>query len=191
MKIISIQGSPRKSGNTATVLGWAEEELSAKGHQIQRFNVAEMNIKGCVECFRCKSSRLEDLCALKDDGQTILKQILAADAIILASPLFCWEFSSQIKPLIDRLFCMVTEYSDESHVSLIEGKRLSLLVTAAGPIEENADLIIQAFRRLAGYLKTPIAGQLVVPNCGNPEDLGEEAKKQAVALAHAIIHGGD
>ena len=188
MKITSVLGSPRpKKGNTAKVLGWVEEELRAKGHNVDRINIIDKKVNGCKECYTCQGIPDEPGCPQKDDAKEIFEQIIASDIILMASPLFCWGFSSQIKPLIDRYFCLVTGYGTPKWKSLIEGKRAGLLVTCAGPIEENADLIVQMYQRLMEYAKIGTAESLVIPFTTTPEAMGDEIKGQAVKFAHKLL----
>ena len=188
MRIVSVQGSPRpKKGNTAKVLGWVEEELRLKGHFVDHINMTDKKVNGCKECYTCQGIPDEPGCPQEDDAKEVFEQLIASDVILLASPLFCWDFSSQIKPLIDRCFCLVTDYGTPKWKSLLEGKRAGLLVTCAGPIEGNADLVSEMFNRLMQYTKCKVAGTLVIPFATTPDAMGEEIKAQAVKFAHKFI----
>lgn len=187
MKVISILGSPRKKGNTAKALSWVEEELRARGHEVEHVDIVDHDIHGCVECYYCQSNPGQAGCAQKDDANPLFERMAAADAVVYASPLFCWEFSGQIKPFIDRHFCLSSGYGGPNHRSMVEGRRAALVVTAGGPIEGNADLIMTAFERMAGYLKMPVAGQLVIPFCTTPAEMGDHARAQTQALVAQIV----
>jgi multimeric flavodoxin WrbA len=188
MRIVSVLGSPRpKKGNTAKVLGWVEEQLKVNGHFVDRVNIIDKKMNGCKECYTCQGIPDEPGCPQEDDAKEIFQQLIASDLILLASPLFCWGFSSQIKPLIDRCFCLVTGYGTPKWKSLLEGKRAGLLVTCAGPIEENADLVVEMFNRLMEYTKCSVPGTLVIPFATTPDAMGEEIKAQAVKFAHKFL----
>ena len=188
MKITSVLGSPRpKTGNTAKVLGWVEEELRANGNQVDRINMTDKKMNGCKECYTCQGIPDEPGCPQEDDAKEIFERLMASDVMLLASPLFCWGFSSQIKPLIDRCFCLVTDYGTPKWKSLLEGKRAGLLVTCAGPIEDNAELVVEMFNRLMNYTKCSVAGSLVIPFTTTPDSMGEEIKVQAVKFAHKFM----
>lgn len=187
MKVMTILGSPRKGGNTATVLDWVEDELRANHHVVDRANMVDYRVQGCMECYRCQGVSDEPGCSHDDDGNALFKRMISADVILIASPLFCWGFSSQIKPLIDRCYCLVTGYNDGRPNSLIENKRAVLLVTAAGPIEGNADLISETFRRFCDYLRCDFTAQLVVPFCSTRDALGEDVQARAKELAAKIM----
>ena len=118
MKIITILGSPRKKGNTAKVLSMFEGKVE-KNHEVERINITQYKVGGCLGCYKCKEKKDEPGCVQKDDALTIFEKMIQADAIVYASPLYCWSFTSQIKPLIDRHFCLVSGDGTPDQDSLI------------------------------------------------------------------------
>ena len=176
MKVITLLGSPRKKGNTATTLGWFEEALKAQGHNIERVNIVDFEVKGCLGCGKCEGITDKPGCVQKDDVMGIFERMMSADAVVYSSPLYCWGFSSQMKALIDRHFCMVKGYGTPEYKSFAEGKLTSLLVTCAGPVENNADIIQVLFDRLNDYGKTKVVGKYIIPSCTTPDSMDHEAK---------------
>ncbi len=179
MKILSLLGSARSKGNTATILGWINEELKAQGHDVEQINLAKKNIKGCLGCAKCKENPNEIACIQKDDAEAILQKIIDADAVIFSSPAYFWGFSSWIKALMDRSWSLVTGYHTPDHKSLIEGKKLALLVTGGGLYDNNVEPLFTAFDRLLTFYKADNTGELFIGKCtidGNrPEDAMEKA----------------
>jgi len=176
MKVITLLGSPRKRGNTATALGWLEEAMKAQGHDIDRVNIVDFEVKGCLGCHKCEGITDEPGCVQKDDALGIFERMMSADAVVYASPLYCWGFSSQMKALIDRHFCLVKGYGSPDYKSFAEGKKTALLVTCDGPVENNADIIQVLFDRLNDYAKTKVVGKYIIPSCAAPDAMGHEAK---------------
>jgi len=185
MKIITILGSPRKKGNTAKVLSMFEDKVE-NNHEVERINVTKYNVGGCLGCYKCQESKDEPGCVQKDDALTIFEKMIQADAIVYASPLYCWSFTSQIKPLIDRHFCLVTGAGTTDHDSLISGKPAALLLTCAGPIEGNCDAIQSIFAGFTDYAKLMAKGNFILPFCTKPDDISAEGAKLAGNLAKAI-----
>lgn len=185
MKIITIFGSPRKEGNTAKVLSMFENNVEKK-HEVERINITQYKVGGCLGCLKCQERRDEPGCVQKDDALTIFEKMIQADAIVYASPLYCWSFSSQIKPLIDRHFCLVTGYGTPDHNSLISGKPAALLVTCAGPIEGNCDAIQSIFSGFSDYTKLMAKGNFILPFCTTPDAIGGKGAELAGNLAKAI-----
>lgn len=176
MKVITLLGSPRKRGNTATALGWFEEAMKAQGHDIDRVNIVDFEVKGCLGCHKCEGITDKPGCVQKDDVMGIFERVMSADAVVYASPLYCWGFSSQMKALIDRHFCLVKGYGSSDYKSFAEGKLTALLVTCDGPVEDNADIIQVLFDRLNDYGKTKVVGKYIIPSCAAPDAMGHEAK---------------
>lgn len=185
MKIVTILGSPRKKGNTATVLSMFEDNVG-KNHEVERINITKYKVGGCLGCYKCKEKPNEPGCVQKDDALTIFEKMIQADAIVYASPLYCWSFTSQLKPLIDRQFCLVSGEGSSDHDSLISGKPAALLVTCAGPIEGNCESIQGIFTGLAGYLKFESKGNFILPFCTSPDAIGDKGLELAANISEAI-----
>ena len=185
MKILCIMGSPRKQGNTATVLGWVEEELRAAGHAVEHVDVVDREIDGCTGCNTCKLEPKWPGCVIEDDADALFKMMMEIDLAVLATPLYVWGFPSQLKALLDRAYAL-KKPSEDGAYSLIAGKRLALLVTCAGPYEGNAELLAAPFERIAGFAQAGIAGTLFVTETSVPDMLGEEWRERAIAFAREI-----
>ncbi len=99
MKAVGIYGSPRKGGNTDALLDSALKGIQLKGGNIERVYVRDLKISGCRSCYGCEKT---GICIVKDDMQEIYPLLDEADAVILASPIFFYGVTSQIKSLIDR-----------------------------------------------------------------------------------------
>lgn len=196
MNVLTILGSPRKAGNTATVLDWVETGIRDAGHSVERINLIDCKINGCLELHYgesaggIRSTILSDTTDSInndiDETETILQKIVAADLTLFATPLFCWGFSAQTKMIIERMCSLVTDYGTNNHVSAIENQPMALLVTAAGPINDNADLIPVMFARLVDFAKAKNAGNLIVPLCTTPDKISDEYRTQARDFAKQI-----
>lgn len=185
MKVISILGSARMSGNTATVLGWIEDKLRASGHEVERINVVDYEMSGCTGCNTCKLEAHEPGCIIEDDVDMLLKKMIDAELALFATPLYCWGFTSQLKTLIDRCYSL-KKPGEDGGFSLVDGMRIALLVTCAGPFEGNADALDMPFERIAKFTQTEVAGKLYLTGCTKPEELGADKREQAEAFAAKI-----
>ena len=96
MDVIAFLGSPRKGGNTETLLN---EAIRGTGTDVRVFDLNEMDIRPCQNCGDCEGT---GECTIQDDMQEVALAIKAADRIILASPVFFSGVSAQAKTLIDR-----------------------------------------------------------------------------------------
>jgi len=185
MRIVTILGSPRRKGNTATVLGLFEERV-APDHQVERIDIIDYQVHGCLGCDACQKVVDRPGCRQKDDALAIFDRVLAADVIVYATPLYAWSFSSQLKALIDRHFCLVKWGHGDPAPSLLHGKRAALLVTCADAVENNADLIPIIFERQMQCLQSETIGHYVVPNCTTPEEIGDRGARIAAEMARDI-----
>ncbi len=98
-KIIAIYGSPRRNGNTATLLQKAVEGARDGGAEVEEIVLRDLKMSPCLEIYGCKNA---GECRLKDDFQTARDQILASQGLMLASPVFFYTVSAHTKILMDR-----------------------------------------------------------------------------------------
>ena len=187
MRITTLLGSAKKKGNTATVLGWVEEELKSLGHDVERVYLNSKSIRGCLGCAKCRENPDEIACVQKDDAIDIMEQMISSEVVLFASPIYFWGFSAQIKALIDRGYSLVTNYHKPGHTSLMEGKRIGLLVTGADPYEDNAEGMFTTFDRIVDFLLARKSGELYVGECSVPSELSEEVKDKALELARSLV----
>lgn len=187
MQITTLLGSAKKKGNTATVLGWVEKELETLGHSVERIYLHNKTIRGCMGCAKCRQNPDAIACVQKDDALAILERMMASEAVLYASPVYFWEFTSQIKRLIDRSYALVTNYHQPGHTSLMADTRIGLLATGGGPYENNAEGLFAAFDRIAGFLLARKKGDLYVGGCSVPAELPETVQEQARGLARSLV----
>lgn len=102
MKVIGINGSPRLQGNTELLLQEVYKELNRRGIETETISLAQHPVKGCVACRAC-IERQNKRCIMEDDAfNECLEKIIAADGVILASPVYSAGVTSQMKAFIDR-----------------------------------------------------------------------------------------
>jgi len=99
MKVAAFNGSPRKGGNTESLLWEALRPIEYAGHEVAKFNLNELSIKPCQDCGGCQET---GVCVWKDDMTLIASAIRESDRLILASPVFFFGVSAQAKTMIDR-----------------------------------------------------------------------------------------
>jgi len=99
MKALGIYGSPRKEGNSDLLLDQALQGARSAGAEVASIYVREFRFSGCLECLGCEKT---GVCVVKDEMQDLYPRIQEADVIILATPIFFYGLSSQLKALIDR-----------------------------------------------------------------------------------------
>jgi multimeric flavodoxin WrbA len=99
LKVLGIMGSPRIKGNTDLLLDEALKGAQSQGANVEKIIVANLKIAPCREIYACLK---DGACVIKDDMTDLYPRILAADAVIVASPIFFYTVSAQLMPLISR-----------------------------------------------------------------------------------------
>ena len=95
MKIVSLLGSPRTAGNSATIANHVLKIAGELGAETRSFELNRLNYQGCQACYACKTKL--DRCVLKDDLSEVLAAVSEADAAVLASPVYYGDITSQLK----------------------------------------------------------------------------------------------
>ncbi|HTZ17181.1 MAG TPA: flavodoxin family protein [Dissulfurispiraceae bacterium] len=102
MKVIAFNGSARKQGNTAMLLGLVLEELKNEGIETEMYELAGKKVKGCIACFKCFKNK-DRRCAVRNDAiNECIEKMEGADAILLGSPTYFADLSAGMKALIER-----------------------------------------------------------------------------------------
>lgn len=140
MKVIAINGSPRKNKNTAILLKQALEGAKSRGAQTQLIHLYDLNYKGCISCFACKlkNGKSYGRCAYRDDLTPILNQIEEADAIILGSPIYFGSITGQMTSFLERLMFPFSTYT-QGYKSLFERKILTGFIYTMNVTKERME----------------------------------------------------
>lgn len=102
MKVIAINGSPRKNGNTYGGLKIVCNTLEKEGIETEILQLGGKRYSGCISCGRCRVNR-NSRCAIEDDGMNaILEKMYVADGILIGSPVYFGNVTTEVKALIDR-----------------------------------------------------------------------------------------
>ena len=113
MKMMAFNGSPRKKWNTGTLLEKALEGAASQGAETELIHLYDLNYKGCVSCFACKTrgGKSYGRCAIKDDLAPVLKKAGEADALILGSPIYLGAVSGEMRSFMERLMFPFRPYN--------------------------------------------------------------------------------
>lgn len=124
-KIVILNGSPRKNGNTSTLTAAFKKGAEEAGNTVTEFHLSSMKINGCLGCW-CGGKDPEHPCAQRDDMDKIYPVYKEADVVVLASPLYYWFVSGFLKNAFDRLFAVA-----EGNPGFRNPKKESVLIMAA------------------------------------------------------------
>ncbi len=115
MKVIAINGSPRRTWNTATLLEKALEGAASEGAETEMIHLYDLDFKGCISCFACKlrDGKSYGKCAMQDDLTPVLEKLEDADALILGSPIYLGNSTGEMRSFMERYIFPYLVYSDE------------------------------------------------------------------------------
>jgi multimeric flavodoxin WrbA len=114
MKVMAVNGSPRKKWNTATLLEKALEGAASQGAETELIHLYDLNFKGCRSCFACKTKggKSYGRCVVEDDLAPVLKKVEKTDALILGSPFYLGTVSGEMRSFMERLLFPYLTYTD-------------------------------------------------------------------------------
>jgi multimeric flavodoxin WrbA len=138
MKVIAIVGSPHFKGNTSYLTDVALEELAAQGIETEKIVLGECVVNPCLGHEECGTYTV---CKIKDDAPGIIKKYNHADGVILASPVYFYNVSAQMKAFIDRNFFTFTHGGNK------KARYAGLIAIGGGG---GADETIEALKRFIG-----------------------------------------
>lgn len=181
MRVVVVQGSPRAGGNTARLVGLFAEELArsaapAGNLELEIVDLARRRVEPCLGCRLC-FDRGEAACPRKDDVLTIFRSIAAADALVLASPVYVDDASGLMKNWIDRMAWLC-------HRPSLGGKLSFVVTTAGSAASPHAVGTMAMAARLWGCLGS---GSLSVIAGGTLAHGGQERFRAAAARAAARL----
>jgi len=135
LKTIIINASPRKKWNTAEVLDAARKGAESVGAETEYVNLYDLVFKGCRSCLICKrKDKTKGKCYWRDDLTPLIEKIFEADALIIGSPIYFGQPTSEFRALLERLIFCIMSYDDGS--SYFTGKvNVGIFYTMNAPIE--------------------------------------------------------
>jgi multimeric flavodoxin WrbA len=163
-KILIISGSPKKDGNTTALIEWFCEGASSAGAVTEVINAAGLDGRaGCISCRACQKREAYG-CVLKDGLSSAVGKMIGADVIIMATPLYFFSASAQIKSVFDRMFSLYKWDNDAGTMkTVLKGKTFCVLASAYEDI--GLDALERPFRLTADYSAMKYAS-LLLPNAG-------------------------
>ena len=160
MKTIFLNGSPRKNWNTALMLKEAQKGAESVGAETEYIDLFDLTYTGCRSCMACKRKGAERChCFWKDDLSPVIDRIYDADALIIGSPIYLGDITSQVHGLIERLhFCAL---SYDNYSNYFTGKvDVGIILTMNAPkmfynlaYRKKAKEVAQSFKALNGSVE--------------------------------------
>jgi multimeric flavodoxin WrbA len=136
---MAINGSPRKHGNTATLLGKALEGASSQETETELVHLYDHNFTGCRSCYACKlkGGNSYGKCAVQDGLTSVLERVQRADALIMGSPIYLGMLSGEMKSFLERFIYPYVSYRTSPPGSLFARKMPIGFIYTMGSDEAN------------------------------------------------------
>ena len=180
-RIIVLNGSPRRNGNTSALVEAFREGAEVAGHEVEVFLLQEMDIHGCRGCFG-GGKNPEHPCVQRDDMDMIYPSYVAADIVVLASPLYYWNLSGQLRTAFDRLFAVAECDPGYSNPR----KECVLLMAAEG---DDFTEVENYYDRLMGHLGWTDLGKVLCGGVMNIGDIEGHADLEEARMLGASLRG--
>jgi multimeric flavodoxin WrbA len=156
LKVMVVMASPRPKGNSTALAAEAARGAAAAGAEVRSVRLAELEFGPCRACDACRKAGANG-CVQDDDIKALRGEIEAADALLIASPVYWFTMSAQAKTFMDRLYV----FGAGSYRAL-KGKRVGVILTSgdADPMGSGAVNAMRSFQDAFAYLGAPIAGMI-------------------------------
>ncbi len=179
-KVAVILGSPRKNGNSTLLAQRACEGIAAAGGEFQTVYLNGLSIRPCQACDACRRHP-EKRCTIKDDMHTVYDAVEAADAVLMASPIYMFTVSAQLKLFLDRCYAIPNAFT---------GKRMGVVLVYADEDEISSGAIhaMNSLRDLFDYREAELAG-IVHGSAETPGEIKSNARMmdQAYELGKKLV----
>ncbi|ASR37234.1 NAD(P)H dehydrogenase [Prauserella marina] len=158
MKVLALSSSPRKDGNSRLLAQAVLDGATSMGHKVELIDLADVVKAPLGDCRTCRLA--DGRCSIDDGYEELLHTVLAADALVLATPLYWYGVSGQLKIFLDRIFCHAgAEYPRHEEVERgILHKRLAVVVTSEESYPGASLGVTAHMQELARYLRHDLVG---------------------------------
>lgn len=166
-KVVAFIGSPRKNGNTASLVLEAVRGAEAAGAQASVHYLNSMNIKPCQSCFYCRS---EDTCIIEDEMKAVYPELQKADAVIIGSPVYMFQVAAQTKILFDRMFPLM----DAQFRPRFGIKKTLLVYSQGNPDAAAFQTAFDTNREILKVMGLQLSETLVCTGANNPRRAADD-----------------
>ena len=176
--VLILKGSPREKGNSSVLADQVRAGAEGAGAKVESVYLHGLDIQPCDGCFFCEGS---GVCVVEDDMQSLYPKLRQADAIVIASPVYWFTYSAQVKLCVDRWLALETSDGNE-----LRGKQIGIILTYGDTdiFTSGGINAIHAFQSLFGYIGAEIVGYVY----GTGNKLGE-VKDQPKLMERALKLG--
>lgn len=163
-KVLILAGSPRMHGNSNILCEEFAKGAKEAGHEVEQINIQKKKVAACLGCNACY--RNNGNCIQKDDMEEIREKMLAADVIVLSSPIYFYSMTAQMKTVIDRTYAFYQE---------LKGKTFYYIITCAAPDESFTETMKASLQGFTCCVPDAVEGGMLLGmgtnECGDVKDM--------------------
>ena len=172
-KVLILEGSPRRNGNSAILSEEFARGAEEAGCDVEKVRITGKKIAGCLGCNGCYRNGGE--CVQKDDMAEVREKMLAADVIVLASPIYFYSMIAQMKTVIDRSYAFYQQ---------LEGKTFYFIITCGAPDAAFTETMLASLRGFTCCIPNAKEGGIVLGT--GAMEAGEIRSSAAMAEAYQL-----
>jgi len=183
MRILAINGSPHRNGSGAALIAAVLAAARQNGRSTESINLYDKKINGCLACNKCKDATPE--CVVKDDMAAIARKIIAADAVVISTPVYMGHVTGPMKTFLDR-WCRF--FNSGFNIRHLRGKKLVTIVTSGAPATTYASVTRYLTGLLSGFFGMKLAGSLQAGGLSGPSAVHKQKAlvKRAEKIGSAL-----
>jgi multimeric flavodoxin WrbA len=165
LKILGINASPHRDGNTAWIVNTILEGAKEQGAETVAYNFSDLDINPCRGCLACHKGNRG--CAVQDGMQTLYEALEQADALVLGSPIYMGQMSAQAKIITDRLFAQISPRFSPHYKERTVKKKLILSFNQGNPDPDMFKVYIDYTKHMFELLEFDVIEVPVVTGLRN------------------------
>ncbi|MBR9982222.1 MAG: flavodoxin family protein [Desulfatitalea sp.] len=149
MHVVAINGSPRKTGNTSTIMRSVLEGARAAGAETSEAHLHTLDMKGCMGCLSCRKK--PGVCAQQDGLSPFLEMIKTCDALVVGCPIYMYRICGQMKLFVDRAYSLYMPKPGGGYNTAVPpGKRFAMVISQGAPDPQQYQRSIRWLAGMAG-----------------------------------------
>lgn len=175
-KVLAIIGSPRRNGNTETIIDKVLEGAKEAGAEVDKIILNELDISPCQACNACSDA---GICQFDDDMELVNEKMKDSQVFVYGTPVYYWGPTAQFKTFMDR--CLAT-----SRLGIIKNKKVILVVPLGGSLS-IARHTIGMINDSVSYQNAEIVTEIISPNTMETKDLRKEILEKARQAGKDVV----
>lgn len=175
--ILILSGSPRKNGNTDSLVASFSRGALSTGNTVEIIRVSDLDIAPCSGCGACEDLG-NHICVIHDEMDIIYKAMMCHDVLVIASPLYFYSISAQMKTVVDRFHTPLRER--------FSVRQIALIAVGAAVRKGMFEGLLAQYKLIISYFHLLDLGTILIQNAKSKDDVSAEAREEAFRLGASV-----